>query len=257
MKSLETADYFRAISDAYVVAINSSPEHLFPVRDFISPEEVERIESKEAEGEEDDGRSSIESFIEEAERTIGMEAGSKRLSVKREAPPTKHAIVQSAIPPTQAPQIEARPPVVSVAKIAPAKPAMAKIEEIPPAEAVPAGESLLAEETKISLAPYIPPSAFVEPAPEEAVGIQPQIEISVGAFAADSTPMRRRKTASAAKVDAGGHPMETRSCLAGHRSRGHGIGIPSLLQGHGSLPFHPGTAARAGCRGICAYIRTV
>jgi serine/threonine protein kinase len=77
VKSLDTADYFRAISEAPIEG-PKLPCGLFPVEDFADPAEVSRIEETEAESEEDDPRLSPEDYLERAARRVAGEAASRR-----------------------------------------------------------------------------------------------------------------------------------------------------------------------------------
>jgi hypothetical protein len=84
VRSLDTADYFRAISQAVMAPVPKGPVLLFPVDDFASPAEVERLEIVEANGEEDDGRLSVDDYIDEAWKTVRGESASKRPGVELE-----------------------------------------------------------------------------------------------------------------------------------------------------------------------------
>lgn len=77
VKSLDTADYFRAISEAPLEG-SRLPAGLFPVEDFADPAEVTRIEDSEAEAEEDDPRLSPEDYLERAAKRVAGEAASRR-----------------------------------------------------------------------------------------------------------------------------------------------------------------------------------
>ncbi len=82
VRSLDTADYFRALSISTPAPAQPEVSHGFPVRDFEDPEEVRRIESRELEGAEDDGSLSIENILARSRQTVSRERGSRRLSLE-------------------------------------------------------------------------------------------------------------------------------------------------------------------------------
>lgn len=79
VRTLDTADYFRALSDAPSEAARPRTSTGYPVRDFADQEEVRRIESREIEGAEDDGTLSIDEILDRSRRIVSRERGSRLL----------------------------------------------------------------------------------------------------------------------------------------------------------------------------------
>lgn len=96
VRSLETADYFRAISEARNLEAPPGPVLLFPVDDFATLEELDKLEALESEGEEDDERLSPEAYFETALEAVGKETASKRLNAP---PPATQAPVDKVVKP--------------------------------------------------------------------------------------------------------------------------------------------------------------
>jgi serine/threonine protein kinase len=90
VKSLDTADYFRAISEAPLEA-PELPASLFPVEDFADPAEVSRVEEAEAEADEDDPRFSAEDYLERAARRVAGESASRRPQSPAAVAPSRYA----------------------------------------------------------------------------------------------------------------------------------------------------------------------
>jgi serine/threonine protein kinase len=164
VKSLDTADYFRSISEAFVAASSPRPVLMFPVRDFASPEELERIELSESEGAEDDGSLSPEDYLVQAEASVRKESISRR--------PSQPVVDEK-------PEDWYKPPL--------------KKAEAPPAESMPP----LAPPEAYLPKPFIQP-LILTPEPPSAL---PE---AVGAFASDPASPRARKKATRENVDAGG-----------------------------------------------------
>ncbi|HRY54424.1 MAG TPA: protein kinase [Spirochaetia bacterium] len=79
VRSLDTADYFRAISEAPSAAPAAETSMSFPVEDFADPAEVARLEEREAEEGEDDEATSSEAYVERAAAEVAREGASRRL----------------------------------------------------------------------------------------------------------------------------------------------------------------------------------
>jgi len=80
VRTLDTADYFRALSEAPEEAERPRVDEGYPVVDFADPEEVRRVEAREIEGVEDDGKVSIDELLERSRRAVSQEKGSRRPS---------------------------------------------------------------------------------------------------------------------------------------------------------------------------------
>jgi serine/threonine protein kinase len=102
VRTLDTADYFRALSDAPAEAFRLKTSTGYPVRDFLDPEEVLRIESREIEGAEDDGSLSIDELLDRSRRTVSQERGTRRPASENE-PPEERSPVPSGSGPKAAP----------------------------------------------------------------------------------------------------------------------------------------------------------
>ena len=277
VKSLETADYFRAMSEAYISPSADKPLRLFPVQDFVNPEEVEKFETLESEGEEDDGRPSSESFIEEAEGVVAKETFSQR----------RNAIPRS-IEKTPIIKIPSEPMVEAVPEAAPPIPIETKLRPETKKTAESPGQPSFAEEGfKLDLAPYIPVDAVdaeapasLEPAwttdltqvkgidegfePEAAIDISPELALeaedasTVGAFASDEAPLRKRKRkAEKAKVDAGGIAWRQDAASPQVVAEGMESAFFAFLQRYGSLSLHPRAAPWPRCGRLCENFRAI
>ncbi|HSV56517.1 MAG TPA: hypothetical protein VLH39_05345, partial [Magnetospirillaceae bacterium] len=63
VRSLDTADYFRALSETVSAPDQPISETLYPFQDFSAPEEIRLIEAREIDGAEDDGVLSVDEIL--------------------------------------------------------------------------------------------------------------------------------------------------------------------------------------------------
>ncbi len=174
VKSLETADYFRAISEARKLEDSTAPVLLFPVDDFANLEELGKVEAAEAEGEEDDGKLSPEAYFEAALASVAREGVSKRIN----APPP--------------PPMPARPPQAKPVPPGPADEDFTLASPFGPTLGAPVLRRGQGSDSEAS-----PEGPFEE-------GRYTKAAPNVEAFAADPGPARRVKRPAQAAVDAGG-----------------------------------------------------
>lgn len=220
VRSLDTADYFRAIAEAPVVAARAEHAQLFPVADFEDAEEVERLEALEAEapGEEDDDALPAEAFLEKAAREVARETASRRRG--------------------------AAPFVVPTPK------AGAAVEE----GGAGGGLEATAE------AEGAPRAAGLAGATAEAAAAAERVEkervaesLPVGEFATDPAPRRRKKSPSAASgLDAGGVAWRRDAALPSAVVEGLESAFSRSFKGTGAFRFiqepPPGPDAAAFAR---------
>ncbi|MBL8968515.1 MAG: protein kinase [Spirochaetaceae bacterium] len=217
VRSLDTADYFRAIAEAPVVAPLAEHALLFPVDDFEDAEEVERIEALEAEapGEDDDDSLPAEAFLEKAAREVAGERASRR----RGAAPF-------VLPRTET-----------------GREADASAGAGDGTAEAAAGESGIAGATAEAAA-----------AAERAEKARAAEALPVGEFATDPAPRRRKKTASAAApgMDAGGVSWRRDAALPSAVVEGLESAFSRSFKGTGAFRFiqepPPGPDAAAFAR---------
>jgi serine/threonine protein kinase len=118
VRVLDTADYFRALSEAVPEPPRPEMGLGFPVRDFEDPAAVQLIESQEIEGKEDDGTLSIERILEQSRRTVSQERGSRRLSLEALPQEPEKSLQQTAAFPEEDVVIPVKPlePAAAVVK---------------------------------------------------------------------------------------------------------------------------------------------
>lgn len=204
VRSLDTADYFRAISEAYTAPVHEEAARLFPVNDFASPEEVERIEEGEAEGAEDDGRPSVEEWMGDAADAVYREEASRRKGGEPRGKPKA-----AASPPPEAVPLSPPPAMPEPAKAAPVA-AKARTEK--PAIAPPEPAAKEEEEFALVLNPVTLPlePPLPRPADEREEALETEIKMLVEpqalVYASDPAPVRvqKKQVGKSRNVDSGG-----------------------------------------------------
>ncbi len=263
IKSLDTADYFRSLSQAWMAPSTPGPILLFPVEDFESPTEVDRMEAAEAEGDEDDGRRNLDSYIEEAVRSLKGETASRRPNAPIPESPAP-TILSTRGKAAAGHEDGLRPPPIAEGGDAGVPGAGKGFDTENGPVAGKAGSAATSTEAPAVGKATRQPPRFMTPEPPRAA------PITVGAFASDPAPRRRKKSDLIQEnVDAGGVSWRPYAALLETVVAGMEGAFTHAFKGTGAFRFiqepppGPGAVAfarifaRFRARGLVADLGTV